>query len=193
MPRVGPGRHARRLGSLAGQPEHDPGPPQAFPATPGAQPLHRGGHVGGGHREPVREVPAVRLQGQRHVVQVQFLVQVPGEPVGRLPQRLRGAGGHREDCLSPVHFGRTGLLGWRRDVFLQHHVGVGATEAERADARPAHPAVVPRPACRVDGDGVDPSSSSGRACFNPASGGICPKCSDSAAVISPVTPAAASR
>jgi hypothetical protein len=93
--------------------------------------------VAADHRPPVGEDPPSHLKGEGRIGQIDIL-QGPRQPVGGRFQGGLGLGGQHQELPGPRRAPRLGLGG-----FLEHHVGVGAAEAEGADPGTARPFRVP--------------------------------------------------
>ncbi|RYJ25835.1 hypothetical protein CU044_4031 [Streptomyces sp. L-9-10] len=144
--RVGEGRafgeqapgHTRPLRTLAGEDEHNPAVllghagahrVVAVSVPDRGQPAHHLVQVMGEDSGPVLEVPAVPGGGPGEVGEsgVGVLGEPVGPPPGLVPECLRGPSGDDHRRRVPC---RGGLHGKLRCLF-QHHVGVGASDAER--------------------------------------------------------------
>ncbi|PSK64402.1 hypothetical protein B0E53_03641 [Micromonospora sp. MH33] len=147
------GAHRHVLGAVAREGEHQRPP---APGVGGGELALR--RVEGGQRVgPVRrdEEPPVghRLaaaQAGRDVGEVHLRppVEPVAEPAGLPLQRLRRTGRHDEQVRPGGRFGRRLHRCDRR--LLQHHVGVGAAHAERADPGPARAVGGPRAGAVVE-------------------------------------------
>ncbi len=129
--------HADVLAPLSGEEEDDgAGGRAAHPAPDPGRVLRAQGGDGAarvlGEREaPVREPPATGLQGERHIRQarVRLALQLIGQVRGEVLQRRGCPGREHQQLMAPRGGGHR-----RRGRLLQHHMGVGAADAERADA-----------------------------------------------------------
>ncbi len=203
------GEHARPLAALAGEQERDarrrsgvgragqPGRGSCSPAE--CPPQQRGQvvHVAGDDRDPDRPPGRFGPPGaaaRREVAQPPRLAGPPGQcPAGRHRAAGRVRGLRRGSVNSSAgHSSAARARGGTPSCAREHHVEVGAAEAERADpgeplGRRRRPRARRRRGTRT-GWSPDPRPGSGSS--RCSVGGWTPVCSASAALISPARPAA---